>query len=110
MCPSISRGGRISSVVPMCPHIDSNEHSVQVIVTDQGLADLRGLGPMQRSKRIIENCAHPAYRDYLHGYIRDSRVGHIRHNLRKAFDLHRNLMDHGIMLPDLKLSEIADMR
>lgn len=110
MCPSIGRGGRISSVVPMCPHIDSNEHSVQVLVTEQGLADLRGLGPMQRAKLIIDNCAHPAYRDYLHGYIRDSRVGHIRHNLRKAFELHRNLMEHGSMLPDLNLSEIHELR
>jgi len=108
MCPSISRNGRISSVVPMCPHIDSNEHSVQVVVTDQGLADLRGLGPMQRAKLIIDQCAHPVYRDYLHAYIRDSKVGHIRHNLRKCYELHRNLMEHGAMLPDLKLSEITD--
>ncbi|NLI80472.1 MAG: succinate CoA transferase [Deltaproteobacteria bacterium] len=110
MCPSIGRGGRISSVVPMCPHIDSNEHSVQILVTEQGLADLRGLGPMQRAKRIINNCAHPAYRDYLQGYIRDARVGHIRHDLRKAFQLHRNLMEHGSMLPDLNLSEIHEIR
>ncbi len=65
MCPSTVMGGRISSIVPMCPHIDSNEHSVQVIATEQGFADLRGVGPMQRAKRIIDNCAHPAYRDYL---------------------------------------------
>ncbi len=108
MCPSITRQGKISTVVPMCPHIDSNEHSVQVIVTDQGLADLRGLGPMQRAKSIIDNCAHPAYRDYLYRYIEDSRMGHIRHNLRTCFELHRNLMEHGAMLPDLKPSEIAD--
>jgi succinate CoA transferase len=110
MCPSISRGGRISSVVPMCPHIDSNEHSVQIIVTDQGLADLRGLGPMQRARSIIQNCAHPAYRDTLYRYIDNSRVGHIRHNLRTCFELHRNLMKYGAMLPELKLSEITEVR
>ncbi len=65
-------GGRISSIVPMCPHVDSNEHSVQIIVTEQGFADLRGVGPMQRAKRIIDNCAHPAYRDYLLAYIRET--------------------------------------
>ena len=43
MCPSVAKGGRISTVVPMCTHVDHNEHSVQVIVTEQGLADLRGL-------------------------------------------------------------------
>lgn len=105
MCPSIARGGRISSVVPMCPHIDSNEHSIQIVVTDQGLADLRGLGPMQRARAIIENCAHPAYRETLHRYIGESRLGHIRHNLRKCFELHRNLAQYGAMLPDMEFSE-----
>ena len=105
-CPSTVLGGRISCIVPMSPHIDSNEHSVQVIVTEQGFADLRGVGPMQRAKRIIDNCAHPAYRDYLHAYIRESDCGHIRHNLRKAYELHRNFIEHGKMLPDL--AEIVD--
>jgi propionyl-CoA:succinyl-CoA transferase len=105
MCPSVVKDGKISCIVPMCPHIDSNEHSVQVIVTDQGLADLRGLGPMQRAKAIINNCAHPAYRDYLCRYLEKSRVGHIRHNLRECFQLHRNLIEHGSMLPGLDLSE-----
>lgn len=108
MCPSTALGGKISCVVPMCPHIDSNEHSVQVIVTEQGYADLRGLGPMQRAKKIIESCAHPAYRDYLHAYIRDSKSGHIRHNLRKAYELHQNFIKHGQMLPDLNLAELGE--
>jgi propionyl-CoA:succinyl-CoA transferase len=107
MCPSIAKGGRISAVVPMCPHVDNNEHSVQVVVTDQGLADLRGLGPMQRARVIIENCAHPAYRGYLYRYIERSRIGHIRHDLANCFELHRNLIEHGAMLPDLKLDEIS---
>lgn len=109
MCPSIAKGGRISSIVPMCPHIDNNEHSVQIVVTEQGLADLRGLGPMQRAKTIIENCAHPAYRDYLNRYIERARVGHIRHNLDNCYELHVNLMEQGAMLPDLDLSEIRDI-
>jgi len=107
ICPSIAKGGRISCVVPMCPHIDNNEHSVQIIVTEQGLADLRGLSPRQRATKIIENCAHPAYRDYLRGYLADSRVGHIRHNLRESFRLHRNFIEYGAMLPDLDLSRIG---
>ena len=105
MCPSIAKGGKISSIVPMCPHIDNNEHSVQIVVTEQGLADLRGLGPMQRATAIIENCAHPAYRDYLHHYIEKARVGHIRHDLESCYELHLNLMEHGAMLPDLDIGE-----
>jgi len=101
MTPSVAKDGRISSVVPMCPHIDNNEHSVQIVVTEQGLADLRGLGPMQRAKVIIEKCAHPSYKDYLYQYIKNARLGHIRHDLIRCFELHRNLLEHGTMLPDL---------
>ena len=106
MTPSVAKGGRISAIVPMCPHVDNNEHSVQIVVTEQGLADLRGLGPMQRAKIIIERCAHPAYRDYLREYIKDARPGHIRHDLSRCFELHRNLLEHGAMLPDLKIGDV----
>lgn len=103
MTASIAKGGKISAIVPMCPHIDNNEHSVNVVVTEQGLADLRGLGPLQRAHRIIENCAHPAYRDYLRKYVRDARMGHIKHDLTRCFEMHRNLMAYGKMLPDVTI-------
>ncbi len=106
MTPSVAKGGRISAIVPMCPHVDNNEHSVQIVVTEQGLADLRGLGPMQRAEIIIERCAHPAYRDYLRQYIKDARPAHIRHDLSRCFELHRNLLEHGAMLPDLKIGDV----
>ncbi len=99
MAPSIAKAGRISTIVPMVPHVDSNEHSVQILVTEQGLADLRGLGPMQRARAIIDRCAHPDYRGYLDDYLARSRPGHIRHDLGRCFELHRNLMETGAMLP-----------
>jgi propionyl-CoA:succinyl-CoA transferase len=105
MCPSTSKGGKISRVVPMVPHVDNNEHSIQVVVTEQGLADLRGLGPMQRARRIIENCAHPAYRDPLNKYIEKSKNGHIPHNLENCFEWHLNLMKYGAMIPGLNVDE-----
>jgi succinate CoA transferase len=101
LCPSVAKGGRISTVVPMCTHIDHNEHSVQVIVTEQGLADLRGKAPAERSQTIIDRCAHPAYRDYLHRYVREAPAGHIRHDLGRCFELHQNLLRCGAMRPDL---------
>ncbi len=99
--PSTTKRGRISTIVPMCPHIDNSEHSVQVLATEYGVADLRGLGPMQRARTIISNCAHPAYRDYLFEYLEEARNGHIRHDLVRCFELHRNLMKSGEMLPDI---------
>ncbi len=99
MCPSVAKGGKISSIVPMCSHVDHNEHSVNVVITDQGIADMRALGPIDRAKLLIENCAHPMYRDYLRSYLANSPGGHIRHDLAKCFELHRNLIEKGSMLP-----------
>jgi acyl-CoA hydrolase len=99
VAPSIAKGGKISTVVPMVSHVDHNEHSVQVVVTEQGLADLRGLGPIERARTIIERCAHPMYRDYLREYLETSPMGHIRHDLGRCFELHRNFLQTGSMLP-----------
>ncbi|MDW7740208.1 MAG: succinate CoA transferase [Bacillota bacterium] len=97
MAPSAVKGGRISTVVPMVTHPDHNEHSVQVFVTEHGLADLRGLGPTEKTRRIINKCAHPDYRDYLHRYVSDSPSGHISQNLKKCFELHISLQEKGTM-------------
>jgi len=99
VCPSIAKAGKISTVVPICTHVDHNEHSVNVIVTENGLADLRGLAPGERAHTIIENCVHPMYRDYMNRYIGRTKSGHIHHDLTHSFELHRNLMEHGSMLP-----------
>ena len=99
VAPSTAKQGRISSVVPMVSHVDHNEHSVQILVTEQGLADLRGLGPMERARKIIDHCAHPAYRDYLRKYLADAPQGHMPHDLSRCFELHRNLAETGSMLP-----------
>ena len=66
-------------------------HSVGVVVTEQGLADLRGLSPEDRAARIIDQCADPRYRDYLHSYVRTANKRHIRHDLGRCFELHQNL-------------------
>lgn len=100
-CPSIAKGGDISSVVPMVSHCDQNEHSVQIIITDQGIADLRGVNPADRPEIIIENCAHPEYRPLLKEYIRSSKAGHIAQDLKHAFDFHLRFQDTGSM----KISE-----
>jgi succinyl-CoA:acetate CoA-transferase len=70
MTPSTAKGGSISCIVPMVTHVDHTEHDVQVVVTEQGLADLRGLSPKLRARQIIENCAHPDYRPALSEYFR----------------------------------------
>jgi succinyl-CoA:acetate CoA-transferase len=74
---STAKHGRISSIVPMVPHCDHNEHDmdVDVVVTEHGLADLRGLAPRERATSIIENCAHPLYRDLFRDDYREALQG-----------------------------------
>lgn len=89
MTPSTAKGGRLSCIVPMVTHVDHTEHDVQVIVTEQGLADLRGLSPKQRAKLVIEHCAHPDFRPALREYsaraLRESPGQHTPHLLEEAF-------------------------
>ena len=70
--PSSAKGGEISCIVPMVSHVDHTEHDVHVIFTEQGVADLRGLAPRKRARKIIENCAHPDFRPALEDYYRTS--------------------------------------
>lgn len=98
-CPSVQKGGKISAIVPMVSHVDHSEHSVKVIVTEQGVADLRGKDPRQRAECIIENCAHPAYRELLWDYMKLSckAGGHLPNNLHSSFAFHQALLEQGDM-------------
>ncbi|MCP1621632.1 succinyl-CoA:acetate CoA-transferase [Pseudomonas nitroreducens] len=97
---SIAKGGNISSVVPMVSHVDHTEHDVDILVTEVGLADLRGLAPRERARVIIDNCVHPSYRDALNSYFDAAceRGGHTPHILREALEWHINLEERGHML------------
>ncbi|MFJ5766208.1 succinate CoA transferase [Lysinibacillus sp. NPDC093210] len=99
---SYAKGGKISSIVPMVSHVDHTEHDVDVIVTEQGVADLRGLAPKERVGLIIENCAHPDYKEQLWAYFNDANEAtgghHTPHDLEKALSWHVNLAKNGTML------------
>ncbi|WP_407051953.1 acetyl-CoA hydrolase/transferase family protein [Methyloraptor flagellatus] len=90
MTPSTAKHGTISAIVPMVTHVDHTEHDVQVIVTEQGLADLRGLSPKKRAGQIIANCAHPSFRPALSAYydaaMHRSPGLHTPHLMSEAFD------------------------
>jgi len=96
-CPSFAKGGKISPIVPLTSHIDHSEHSVQVIVTEQGVADLRGKDPGERSAEIINKCAHPDYREELWGYCKDVKDGHTPQTLRNAYKMHQQFLETGSM-------------
>jgi succinyl-CoA:acetate CoA-transferase len=94
---SIAKGGAISSVVPMVSHVDHTEHDVDILVTEIGLADLRGLAPRERARVVIDNCVHPSYRQALNDYF-EALGGHTPHILRDALSWHMNLEETGRML------------
>jgi succinyl-CoA:acetate CoA-transferase len=101
MTPSQAKGGAISCIVPMVSHTDHTEHDVQILVTEQGLADLRGLSPKQRAKAIIENCAHPNFKPVLYDYykraLRDSPGKHTPHLMEEVFNWHLRYLKDGRM-------------
>jgi acetyl-CoA hydrolase len=96
-CVSAAKGGKISTIVPLASHTDHSEHSVQVVATEQGIADLRGRSPYERALLIIENCAHPDFRDELKGYLRMVERGHTPHTLSAAFAMHNKFLENGDM-------------
>lgn len=106
MAPSTAKKGQISAFVPMVSHVDHNEHSVQVMVSEHGLADLRAKSPKQRAKLIIEKCADPSYRDLLRDYFEHSQkvsfARHTPHDLQTALSWHVRLQQTGSMHPDFQ--------
>ncbi len=103
MSPSTARDGAISAIVPMVSHVDHSEHDVMVVVTEQGLADLRGLSPKQRARQVIDRCAHPDYRPALQDYFdracRDGYGRHTPHLLGEALAWHQRFIETGSMRP-----------
>ncbi len=103
-CASTAKGGVISSIVPFCSHLDHSEHDVNIIATEQGIADLRGKSPYERAQTIIENCAHPDYKQLLWDYLKIAKMGQTRHNLTAAFAMHDTLAHKG----DMRLTDFAE--
>jgi len=101
--PSTAKGGAISAIVPMVSHHDHTEHDVDVIITEQGVADLRGLAPRQRVGILIDNCAHPSYRPLLQEYyqraLRVTAGMQTPHDLATALGFHQRFLETGTMMP-----------
>lgn len=102
--PSKTDPTGVSCIVPFATHVDQTEHDLDVIVTDQGLADLRGMSPRERAQEIISKTAHPDYRDQLQDYLdratfaaKKAKSLHEPHILKDAFKMHINFQEKGTM-------------
>lgn len=96
-CPSTAKDGHISTIVPLVSHMDHSEHSVHAVVTEHGVADLRGKSPRERALLIARTCAHPDYRDELLDYFNRIRDGHTPQTLAAAFAMHQQFLQGGSM-------------
>lgn len=95
--PSTAKNGAISSIVPMVSHLDHSEHSVKILITEHGIADLRGKSPIQRAETIIENCVGVEYKQMLRDYLALAKKAHTPHNLDFALGMHREFLRSGDM-------------
>ncbi|KGL52580.1 acetyl-CoA hydrolase [Porphyromonas canoris] len=95
--PSTAKDGDISAFVPMVSHLDHSEHSVNIIISEYGVADLRGKAPRERAEAIIENCVHPDYRPVLREYLQLGVKGHTPQCLSAAFAFHEQFAKTGSM-------------
>ena len=95
--PSTAKNGLISAIVPKVTHEDHSEHSVKILVSEYGVADLRGKGPYSRADEIIEKCAHPDYRELLHDYVALAKKGHTPQNIYACFAFHQAFLETGDM-------------
>jgi acyl-CoA hydrolase len=92
----MAKEGKISSIVPMVAHTDHSEHSVKILITEHGVADLRGKSPIQRAQTIIDNCVDPSYRNLLKEYLQLGS-GHTPHQLDNCFAFHKEFLRSGDM-------------
>ena len=97
-CPSVAKEGKISAIVPMVSHHDHTEHDVNIIITEQGVADLRGKSPKERAQAIIENCVHPDYKNILWDYLKiTDGKSQTPQAVRAALAMHAELAKSGDM-------------
>lgn len=105
--PSKTDPTGVSCIVPFASHVDQTEHDLDIVVTEQGLADLRGLSPRERATEVIKHCAHPDYQPILQEYYDRAlfyatkrKTLHEPHILKDAFKMHCNLEEFGTMKID----------
>lgn len=84
--PSTAVDGAVSTIVPSVPHVDHTEHDVDVVITEHGVADLRGRSPVERAEAIVAACAAPKTREALGSYLDAAGTsgGHVHHDPERA--------------------------
>lgn len=87
--PATAKKGTVSSIVPFVTHVDHTEHDIHALITEYGVADIRGLSPIERAHKIIDNCAAPEFRAELNTYLEEAIAQSVHkqtpHMLKRVF-------------------------
>ncbi len=104
-CGSTTKEGAISSIIPFCSHVDHTEHYVDAVVTEYGVADLRGKCALDKAEALIA-IAHPDYRPLLRDYMKlaGRYGGHTHHVLSATFAMHDTYRRKG----DMRLTDWSE--
>ncbi|MDO4929880.1 MAG: acetyl-CoA hydrolase/transferase C-terminal domain-containing protein [Bacteroidales bacterium] len=104
-CGSTAKDGKISSIVPFCSHVDHTEHYVDAVITEYGVADLRGKCAREKAEALVA-IAHPDYRPLLRDYLKlaERYGGHTHHVLNAAFAMHDTFRRKG----DMRLTDWSE--
>lgn len=104
-CGSTTKKGAVSSIVPFCSHIDHTSHFIDAVITEYGVADLRGKCAMEKAVEIV-NVAHPDYRPLLGEYLKiaERGGGHTHHCISAAFAMHDTYLRKG----DMRLTDWSE--
>lgn len=101
LIPSTAKNKAISTIVPMTFHVDITEHDIDIMITEHGVADLRGKDDIARAQCIIQNCADPVYRERLTHYLKNAIKkfgGHHPLNPAEALEWFCRFKETGTML------------
>lgn len=74
--PSTAKDDTISRIVPVLSpgtHVSTSKNDINYVVTEYGVAQLRGKSARQRAQELI-GIAHPAFRDELTAQARELRI------------------------------------
>ena len=102
LMPSTRKNGQISCFVPNTPHVDIIHHDVDVVISEFGVADLRGKDDVEWARRSTERCTHPDYRRALEQSLEEALSGKGHHPMQmgSAYSWHERLQKSGSMMAE----------
>ena len=95
MCAVGRQGRKISPSCRCAPTSTTTSTRCRWSSPSRGSRTCAAWAPCERAEADHRQLRAPGVPGLPARYVRDARPGHIRHDLRRCFELHRNLMERG---------------